>query len=262
MADNFVLNPGVGGETLKTDELADTTHVPYTKLLDPTADSTTIVGVPGNGVNANAMRVTIASDCNWSLQAGTAAIGTVILGTGTAAIGTAILGAGSAAIGSAIVGGSVAHDASGTSILPILNGAISVNQDGSSAGLVAENDLTRIKATLDGRVLTTGSHPYYFNAHVAYGASAQTNATIQAAVASNSILITDITYANGPTAVNYVKLLDGSGGSIVESAYLAVNSTVHVSLQTHIKLTSNTLLAVTSTGASELDITVSGYYAP
>jgi len=260
MADNVPLNIGAGGVTLKTDELADTTHVQYIKILDPTADSSTIVGVPGNGVHGNAMRVTIASDCNWSIQAGSASIGTVGLNTGTNSVGTFGLNAGTNLIGT--IEGDVAHDAVGTGIQPFLFGSVAFAQDGTAPGTaVAEGDLSRSKSDLDGMLMTTATHPYNFSASVDYGAAAQTNAIIKAATAAVSIHITDITISNGPTAVNNVTLLDGSGGTVMYEVYLAINSNVTISLRNPLRLTSNTLLAVTSTGTTELAVNVSGYLA-
>lgn len=61
MADNVVADPGVGGATFRTDELAGSIHVPFTKLMDGTDASTTVI-VSGNGVAAGALRVTLASD--------------------------------------------------------------------------------------------------------------------------------------------------------------------------------------------------------
>lgn len=198
MADNLTLNLGSGGKDLKTDELADLSHVPYSKLLDGTADSTTEIQ-SGAGTATNALRVTLASDTPFALKAGSASIGTVGLNTGTNAIGNVI------------VGGAVAHSAAGTAINPVLQGGISTAQDGTAPGTsVTENDLSYTKCDLEGIPYVNQTHPYYVNAHVAYGAAAQTNATIIAAVASTRLFITDIVITNGPSAVNYVKLLDGT----------------------------------------------------
>jgi hypothetical protein len=263
MADNLTLNSGSGGSTLATDEDASGYHYQKVKLTDGTADSTTVIAA-GNGVAAGALRVTMASDSTGQvkLAAGSASVGTVILGAGSAAVGTVALGAGTAAVGTVKAQGTTAHDAAGTSISPILTGQIAVAVDGTAPGTaVSENDLAYNRCDLSGIALVNQTHPYLFNAHVAYAASAQTNATVKAAVAAVSIWITDVVITNGPSAVNYVKLLDGSGGAIKCSAYMAVNSSVAMSFRNPLKLTSATLLAVTSTGNSELDITVTGYHA-
>ena len=45
MADNIAITAG-SGTTVKTDQLADNSHVQYVKLLDGTADSTAVI--PGS----------------------------------------------------------------------------------------------------------------------------------------------------------------------------------------------------------------------
>ena len=61
MADNVTLNAGSGGSTLWTDEVTGSKHAQYVKLADGTADGTTVIAA-GGGVEASALRVTIASD--------------------------------------------------------------------------------------------------------------------------------------------------------------------------------------------------------
>lgn len=261
MADDLTLNTGSGGETLATDEDASNRHYQIIKIADGTADSTTEVQA-GHGVAANALRVELPTDGTGQVKlaasAGTS-IGSIVLLAGTAEIGK--LAAGTAAIGTVKSQGGIAHDAA-YSENPLPIGAIAYETDGTVPGTaVAEADITRLKADRDGRLLVNAAHPYLFSASVDYGAAAQTNATIQAAVAAVSIYITDITYSNGPTAVNNVTLLDGSGGTIMHEVYLAVNNTVHIALNTPIRLTANTLLALTSTGTTELACNISGYYA-
>lgn len=60
MADNLELDPGSGGATAATDDVGGV-HYQKVKLADGSADSSTMVAVAG-GVEANALRVTIASD--------------------------------------------------------------------------------------------------------------------------------------------------------------------------------------------------------
>lgn len=56
MADNLTLNAGSGGASLKTDQLADNSHVQYIKLLDGTADSAAVI--PGDATNGLKVQVT------------------------------------------------------------------------------------------------------------------------------------------------------------------------------------------------------------
>ena len=60
MADNVVLNSGSGGQTLATDDITGV-HYQRVKLTDGTADGATEIA-SGNGLSANALRVTISSD--------------------------------------------------------------------------------------------------------------------------------------------------------------------------------------------------------
>lgn len=60
MVDNVQLNAGAGGEVCATDDIAGVQYQ-RVKLTDGTADSTTVVAA-GGGVEANALRVTIAND--------------------------------------------------------------------------------------------------------------------------------------------------------------------------------------------------------
>lgn len=60
MADNIELNAGTGGATLAADDVASVWYQ-RVKLTDGTADSTTAIAA-GGGVEANALRVTLASD--------------------------------------------------------------------------------------------------------------------------------------------------------------------------------------------------------
>lgn len=246
MADDIQLSTNVGiGDVLRADETATGEKVQYVKLMSGESASETLILV-GAGTAANALRITIASDSPFALKAGTASVGTVGLNTGTNAIGS---------VKSA---GAVAHDAVGTSILPVLQGAIAKEIDGTTPGLVAEDDISYGKCDREGRILVSEAHPYLFGASKDYGA-AQTNVTVQAAVAAVSIFITDITLSNGAVAGN-LTLLDGSGGTVLFEAYMAINSNLSVSLRTPIKLTVNTLLAFTSTSSTTHSVNVTGYY--
>jgi hypothetical protein len=60
MSDNTVLDAGSGGDTIATDDCSGVKYQ-IVKLADGTADGTTVVKA-GGGVEANALRVTVASD--------------------------------------------------------------------------------------------------------------------------------------------------------------------------------------------------------
>ena len=193
MADDLTLNTGTGGETLATDQAAGGEHYQQVKLIDGTADSTTEIAT-GAGSATNAIRAILA--------AGTAAfgklaanagvnIGLVTIGAGTAEIGK--LAAGAAAIGSVEAAGAVAHDAVGTGIKPTLNGAIAYEMDGTAPGTaVAEGDLTRLKADLDGRQLVNPSHPASGSYNLESSSAQTATEAVAQPAAGFSIYITNI----------------------------------------------------------------------
>ena len=259
--DSLQLSSNIGvGDNLAVDTLAGGEQVQFIKLLSAADASETEIHA-ANGVNGNAIRVTVASDCNWSLQAGTDSIGTVGLDTGTNSVGTVGLNTGTNAIGSVLSAGAVAHDAVGTGIFPELVGAIAYATDGTAPGTaVAEADISRLKSDLDGRLFVNTGHPFAGSVSADYG-SAQTNATVKAAPgASLSLYIESISIANGAVAGN-VTLLDGSGGTVKFECYPAITSHTTFYPKPAIKLTANTLLAITSTSCTTHAINISGYTA-
>lgn len=60
MADNTTLDPGTGGDVIATDDVAGVKYQ-QVKLVNGTLDSTQVIS-SGNGTNAAALRVTVASD--------------------------------------------------------------------------------------------------------------------------------------------------------------------------------------------------------
>lgn len=92
-------------------------------------------------------------------------------------------------------------------------------------------------------------------------ATAQTNTTVKAAPgAGQKLYITDVIISNGATAGN-ITLLNGSGGSVLVECYPAINGGLTASFNTPLELSTNTLLAITSTTVTTHTVTVSGYTA-
>lgn len=146
-----------------------------------------------------------------------------------------------------------------TRVVP--NGAVAVTMDGTDPLAVsAEGDAAALRSDPNRILLVNQTHPRFFRASADY-ASAQTNATVVAAPGAGlSLWITDVIISNGATAGN-ITLLDGSGGSVVLEVYPAVNGGVAHSFRNPIKLTANTLLAITSTTVTTHSVTVTGYIA-
>lgn len=300
MADNIELNTGSGGSTLATDEDASGYHYQLVKLADGTADATTVIAA-GNGAAANALRVTLPTDGTGvvGLNAGSNTIGEVTIGAATTAAGD-LAKAEDAAHASGDVGvmalgvrkatpadlsgtdgdyeplqvdngklwvqagGSVAHDSAvGSNDNPILNGAVAYETDGTAPGTaVAEGDITRLKADLDGRLLVNDAHPYSFNATT--NGSTATTTVLQAAAGSGlHIYITDILLSAG--GAQDFKIQEDTAGTpvdIVELIYLAANSTWSHTFKTPLRVSDNVNIGVVTGQAQAYSCTVSGYIAP
>lgn len=157
--------------------------------------------------------------------------------------------------------GDVADDAV-TAGNPVLVGGVAVETDGTDPTTVsAEGDTAYLRTDRARRLLVNKSHPRGFFTSVDY-ASAQTNASIQAAPGAGlSLYITDIVISNGATAGN-ITLLDGSGGTVKFEIYPAINGGVSIALNQPIRLTANTALCITSTTVTTHSVNVGGYIAP
>lgn len=157
--------------------------------------------------------------------------------------------------------GDAADDAA-TAGNPVLIGGVAVETDGTDPTTVsAEGDAAYLRTDRARRLLVNKSHPRGFFTSADY-ASAQTNATVQAAPGAGlSLYITDIIISNGATAGN-ITLLDGSGGTVKFEIYPAINGGVSISLNQPIRLTANTALCITSTTVTTHSVNVGGYIAP
>lgn len=294
MTDDIILSAKIGtGETLATDQAAGGEHYQQVKLIDPTADSTTIVGVPGNGVHGNAMRVTIASDCSWTLPAGSATIGTVNIGTfqstgstspfhleDQASAGgdmgafclarrTATPADQSGTDGDyeglqmdngrlwAAVSGGVAHDAA-YSENPVPIGAIAYAFDSTQPGTaVAEGDISRLKSDLDGRLLTNTGHPASGSEND-NSSSAQTATELVAQPAAGFAIYLDWVSISSLTAQT-TKLHDEDDAVVVPIQYTGANGNVMLQFDPAIKLTAVKALEYTTTAAVATSIAI-GYH--
>lgn len=158
----------------------------------------------------------------------------------------------------ASVSGDVASDTADAGE-PVKIGFKAYELDGTAPQTaVAELDRVNAISDLIGRQYTATEHPRFWHASVDY-ASAQTNATVKAAAGAGlALYITDIMISNGATAGN-VTLLDGSGGTVLFELYPAINGGVSLNLKNPIKLTDNTLLAITSTTVTTHSVFVSGF---
>jgi len=161
---------------------------------------------------------------------------------------------------SIIAGGAAADAATSTAGNPVLLGGKSLAIGTATTDVDADADVVNLLATRGGRLYVTTAHPNRVYGCVADHNTAQTNHSLIAATgsAATSLYITDIMISNGATAGD-VKLLDGSGGTVLWQVYLAINGGCAIQLHTPIKLTANTALCFTSTSVTTHTVAASGF---
>jgi len=228
-------------------------------ILADTANMDTNLGTLAGAVTGTEMQVDVVAP----LPAGTNNIGDVDIASSvaldvSAATVTVDLGANNDVVSA----GDIAHDAADSGN-PIKTGskAVLFNSSAPPNAAAAEGDRVNHIADEYGRQYVETTHPNYWDASVDY-AVAQTNTTVKAAPGAGlSLYITDIIISNGATAGN-ITLLDGSGGTVLLEIYPAINGGLTHSFKSPIKLTANTLLAITSTTVTTHSATVAGFIAP
>lgn len=293
------LSTNIGtGDKLAGDLLADgVTYVQYVKLIVGTADSE--VPLPtGAGTEANCLRVALATDSTGlvALTTSTANIGKVILSGSVGVTASDICKAEDAAHASGDVGvmllavrkatpvdlsgtdgdyeplqidngllhvgaqGLVAHNAVDAGN-PVKWGAKAKSPDGTSTGVVAEDDRTDLYADLNGRLLVNTVAPEFVHA-VDLQTSAQTDtALISAPGASHRLMITDIIIsAAAAQTIKFVRNTTSSA-DVLEIIDMAANTTESFHFGTPIPITANQDFGYTSTTTASTGITVTGYIA-
>lgn len=299
MADDLTLNAGSGGSTLATDQAAGGEHYQQVKLIDGTADATGEIQ-SGNGVHGNALRVTVASDSTGQvkLAAGTAVVGEVSIGAATTAAADLAkaedLASASGDVGVGILavrqatpadtsgadgdyeflrmdngklwvqaGGSVAHDSAvGANDNPLLGGGVAYATDDTPAGTdVAEGDVSRLKTTLDGRLLIETRHPNSWSASSNLSTAATT--VLKAAPgASLSFYLTSVTVSS--LTAQTTKIVSDSAGSPadeVEIIYTGANGNHTATFPSPIRFPANVNIAYITTAGVATSVTVTGYTA-
>lgn len=150
MADNVPITAG-SGTTIATDDVTDAggAHYQRIKLTDGTANSTTVVAA-GNGVAANALRVTLASDGTGvvGLSTGSNAIGKLAANTGVdigdVDVTSVVPGTGATNLGKAEDAG---HTTGDVGVM-----ALGVRNDADAAISGTDLDYTPISTTAEGNV--------------------------------------------------------------------------------------------------------------
>lgn len=217
------------------------------------------------GANADAASATgsISAKLRFIAATGIPVTGTVTVGSHAVTnAGTfAVQNTAQASTGTQEIVGDVADDAVAAGN-PVLVCGVAVETDGTDPTTVsAEGDAAQVRTDRQRILLVNQTNPRSFFTAVDY-ASAQTNASIQAAPgASLSLYITDLVISNGATA-GKITLLDGSGGTVKFVIYPSINGGAALTLRSPIRLTANTALCITSTTVTTHSVNVGGYIAP
>jgi hypothetical protein len=196
------------------------------------------LNVVGGGVEATALRVTIANDS-----------------TGLVSVDD---NGGSLTVDAA---GDIADDAidSGN---PVKVGGVAVETDDTDPGEVAEGDRANFRTDMNRRQLVNLRHPRGFSTNDEY-AAAQTDQQIQAAPGANlSLYITDVTMS--VNAACNIELVRNTAASttIFGAFYFAAKGGLVQQFLTPIRLPANENLGVTSSAAVNHTVSVQGYIAP
>lgn len=252
------------------------------------------LSVTGGGVEASALRVTLANDSTGVLSVDDNGASLTVDGTVAATqSGTWTLGANSgvdigdvtinnASGGSAVniqdggnsitvdgavtasnTAGDVAHDSSDSGN-PVKVGGKAYNFDGTAPGTaVAEGDRAQVITDVYGRPFVETAHPTRWSVNENH-TTAQTNNELKATPGAGlRLYITDIILSTD-TAMN-IKLVEDTGGTPVTIAgpyYFAANGGMHTNFRNPIPVTADKNLGFTSSAAGNHAVTINGYTAP
>jgi len=274
--------------------LADNTTNPTTSLIGACIlgfDGTTWDRVTnGGGVEATALRVTIANDStglvsvddngaaltvDWAgtappIGAGTeaAALRVTIATDSTGVLSiddnasTLTVDQATASNFNAQVVGEIAQGAADSGN-PVKAGGVAYNQDGTVPGTaVDEADRAAFITDLYGRQYINDIHPNLWRYTADYS-TVQTGAQLVAAPGAGlSLYLTDVIISNGAT-VGSIKIVEnGTVTDIIENLRLAANGGAVINFRTPMRLTANVNLAVTSTTTDTFSVSVTGFTAP
>jgi hypothetical protein len=217
--------------------------------VDDNAGSLTVdnaaLSVTGGGVEATALRVTLASDSTGVL--------TVDDGGGSLTVDGTVTASNTA--------GDVAHDGADSGN-PVKIGAVAKETDATDPGSVAEDDRSDLRSDRNGRLLVNTAHPNLWDA-TENNSTAQTNNELKAAPGANlSLYVTDIVMSTD-TAMN-IKLVKNTAAptDIAGPYYFAANGGIAIAFSTPIRVTANTNIGYTSSAAGNHTIEAHGYIAP
>ena len=245
---------------------------------NPTAKVSTLVGVALAAAptrtegNVNPLRLNLAGDVAVTLDSEA-----VVLGTGAATIGALTANqsvnvaqiAGTATVTGGVAGlqavaGNVAHDAAVTAN-PLGIGA-QMESMGDSAPLTrAGTDGDAVKlATTDGALYVIPTGPQTWSYHE-NSSSALTDTTVHAAPGAGlSLYITDVKFSTNAATAFSLLIEEGTTTTVLGPWYLeaVAGRGASINFSTPKKITANTLISVTTTGAIAHSIDILGFIAP
>lgn len=286
--DGLLVNLGTNNDVV----VSGTVSVTEPVSVDDNGGSLTVdnaaLAVTGGGVEASALRVTLASDSTGlvsvddnggsltvdgtvtaNLAAGTNNIGDVDVVTlpaipaGTNNIGDVDIASGPTGASALQVQGTAAHDAA-TAGNPVLAGGQMETMADSAPGTRAGTDGDAVKlATADGALYVIPTGPQTWSYHED-SSSALTDATVHAAPGAGlSLYVTDIVCSTGAaTALNI--FFEESTTKVLGPYYLeaVAGRGLAIHFGTPKKITANTALTVTTSAAIAHSIDVTGFIAP
>lgn len=166
--------------------------------------------------------------------------------------------------GSMGVGGNTAHSSTWNNVNPVGLGAYAeADAAALDASGVAEADITRLKATLEGRLMVDTTHPFRFQCT----RDAQTGSGVCAnsATIGGNLHVTDIVLSNGGTAQN-IKVTYGTGSTcgtgttlIMPTTYFAVNGGAVWSSFTPFRVPTGNDVCCVISGSTAHSCTVRGF---
>lgn len=243
MADNITLNTGSGGATAWTDEVAGSKHAQIVKLADGTADSTTVIA-SGGGVEASALRVTIASDSTGVVSVDDNGASLTVDNGGTFAVQVD----GSALTALQLLDDVVHVDDTATHSTGSTKGALIMAAATPTDGSVDANDIGAVAMSLDRRLLVD-----------AQIVGQDASLTVDLGATDNAVLDAIAASVAGTLSVSASSLpLPSGAATAAKQPALGTAGTASTDVLSVQGIASMTPLLVDATGQGDVPITLAG----
>lgn len=213
--------------------------------------------------DAAASRTDADGDATFMATDAAGRVGIADLGGSITVDGTVTVNQGTAGTAWEVVG-DVAHDAAAPAN-PVVVGAQMETIADSAPGTRAGTDGDAVKlASADGAIFVAGRGPQSWQTRLASTSTVQTDGSIHSAPGSGlSLYVTDIIFSIGVATASSIFFEEGAS-TVLGPWYLEAIAGRGMALhfQTPFKVTANTALTVTNTGATTYSILVLGFTAP